>query len=873
MKEFITLLLLLIFVINTPVSAQKQKEYYFKFSISNTSELDVITDIISIDNVKNNEVFAYAMQRELEEFRKLGYKIEFLEKKVSKSYNMATSISEMTNWDRYPTYEVYREMMKEFAINYPTICKLDSIGTTNDGRQLYVLRITDNIDIEENEPEFFYTSTMHGDETAGYILMLRLADSLLSNYHSEIEIKNLIDEIDLYINPNANPDGTYASGNNTVSGATRSNGYADLNRDYPDPRTGDNSPYQPETQAMIDFAEEHHFVMSANFHGGAAVMNYPWDTWYTSENLHADTDWYEQICTDYVTTARTIYSDYMKSVTPDGVTHGATWYKVAGGRQDYMNYWHHCREVTVELSVTKLLATEDLNDYWNYNKQSLINYMKESLYGIRGTITNTSDQPLDAMIWVIDHDDGNDSSMVFTDPVVGNYHRLIEPGIYNIVASADGHISDTIKNINVTQGNATWINFKLAINNDSVLLNTNKQLIQDTLFFDETVMHELIISNDSNAVSTNYTIELESDYEWIELNKNSGVVNQDRNDTVLISFDADVLNAGIYYNNILLTAADSKIDTIPITLVVRDTIIVIEPAQIIDTIWAGKNLQYVITIKNNDIITYNYDVSVYPETNWISLDNSSGTLLISDTDTVLAYITTDGIGFGNFNCSIVIEKESSTTDTIPVSVVVKDTIIFNYNLEEITDTLNQDSIAYYNFIIGNTGYSDINYTAHIDTPTKDDIWISTIDTLGLIAPGNHDTISIKINTGDLNPGDYTSLLSVLLSGGKEINIPVNIHVNQIQFAPNDIEISYLKLYPNPFKDRLIIEANLKKQTKINISIYNSFGTLVRKKTLYSGTRLSMDLNEIFNIQGLSNGLYLIQVSTINDQRTLKVIKQ
>ena len=84
MKQFITLLLLLIFVINTPVSAQKQKEYYFKFSISNTSELDVITDIISIDNVKNNEVFAYAMQRELEEFRKLGYKIEFLEKKSLK---------------------------------------------------------------------------------------------------------------------------------------------------------------------------------------------------------------------------------------------------------------------------------------------------------------------------------------------------------------------------------------------------------------------------------------------------------------------------------------------------------------------------------------------------------------------------------------------------------------------------------------------------------------------------------------------------------------------------------------------------------------------------------------------------------------------
>ncbi len=872
MKQFIAFLLFF-FVINISVNAQRQKEYYFKFSISNTSELDVITDIISIDNVKKNEVFAYAMQYELEEFQKLGYKLEFLNKETPKSLTMATTVAQMDNWDRYPTYEVYREMMKNFAISYPAICKLDSIGATIDGRQLYILRITDNIDIEENEPEFFYTSTMHGDETTGFVLMLRLADSLLSSYNSEVEIKHLIDEIDLYINPNANPDGTYASGNNTVSGATRSNGFADLNRDYPDPRTGEDPPYQPETQAMIDFANAHHFVMSANFHDGEEVMNYPWDTWYTSENLHTDTDWYEQVCTDYVTTARTVYSDYMKSVTSDGVTHGATWYKIAGGRQDYMNYWHQCREVTVELSEAKLLETEYLNNYWNYNKQSLIDYMKESLYGIRGTITNTSDQPLDAMVWVINHDDENDSSMVFSDPYVGNYHRLIEPGTYDLVASADGYVSDTIKNVIVNQGNATWVNFKLSLNNDSILLNANPQQIQDTLFFDETAIHQLIISNDSNALITNYTIELESNYEWIELNKNSGVINQDNNDTVLVSFDTDLLNAGNYYNNILLTAADSKIDTIPITLLVRDTIIVINPFQITDTVWAGKNPQYEITIKNNDIVEHNYDISIYPETNWINLDNLSGTLLISETDTVLAHVTTNRLGFGNFNCNIIIEKESSTSDTIPLSLFVKDTIMFNYNFEEITDTLNQDTVAYYNLIIGNIGYSNISYIAGFETTTKNNFWISTNDTLGIINPGTNDTVLVKVNTNNLNPGDYASVLNILESGGKEINIPINIHVNQIQSVPNDIEISNFKLYPNPFKTWLIIEFNLNKQTKFNISIYDSFGTLLRKKTLYSETSFSTDLNEIFNIQSLSNGFYLIQVSTKNSQRTLKVIKQ
>jgi len=335
--------------------AQDFNEYYFKFEVKDKSELDTITQIISIDNVKGLEVFAYAMQHELDAFQKLNYKIEFLQKDITKSLTMATTVAEMASWDRYPTYEVYRQMMKNFEANYPAICKLDSIGTTHDGRQLYVLKISDNVNTEENEPEFFYTSTMHGDETTGFILMLRLADSLLTTYSTSTQVENLVNEVEIYINPNANPDGTYNGGNSTVSSATRSNGYADLNRDFPDPRIGANSPYQPETQAMMDFAEAHNFIMAANFHGGASVMNYPWDTWNSSQNSHADTEWFEQVCTDYVTTARTVYSNYMKDVTSDGVTNGGDWYVITGGRQDYMNYWHQCREVTIELSVSKLL--------------------------------------------------------------------------------------------------------------------------------------------------------------------------------------------------------------------------------------------------------------------------------------------------------------------------------------------------------------------------------------------------------------------------------------------------------------------------------------------------------------------------------------
>lgn len=872
MKQFL-LISWLFAAVCVSVHAQDIKEYHFKFNITDRSELDSITQIISIDKVSKNEVYAYALQHELDQFQELGYELHFLEKQIPKALNMATNLEEMENWDRYPTYEVYRQMMKKFESDYPSICKLDSIGTTPDGHKLYVLRVTDHIDQQENEPEFFYTSTMHGDETTGFVLMLRLIDSLLSNYQNEIEIKNLVNQIDLYINPNANPDGTYAGGNHTVSGATRSNGYADLNRDFPDPRTGANTPYQPETQAMIDFAEEHHFVMSANFHGGEAVMNYPWDTWYTNENLHADTEWFELVCTDYVTTAREVKSNYMISVELDGVTHGATWYKVAGGRQDYMNYWHQCREVTIELSVPKLLGTEYFNDYWNYNKQSLINYMKESLYGIRGTVLTESLQPLDAMIRVINHDEDNDSSMVFTDPSVGNYHRLIEPGTYNLVAYANGFINDTIYDIQVDQGEATIANFRLISEDDSVALITNITSITDTLFFDELVTHELIIYNDSSAESTSYQIDLAYENNWISLNKNTGVLNESEKDTILVSIDSELLTAGVYHNSIILMASDLKIDTIPVQLFIKDTIsIKIMPQHIKDTLWAGEIKDYQMIIENNGLLSLNYDISESPESDWLALNKETGTLAITECDTITVRVETSESSAGSLSCNLIINKVGSTTDTVPVQIEVKDTISYEIAPGKMTDTLMQDTLVEYKFIVQNTGRDVINYRTSIDFLTSSNTWAITKNISGSILKSSNDTITIEVNTYNLSSGSYICNLIFSELNGKESTLPISIQVDGIQ-ATEKHDLHGVNIYPNPFTDNLMLSFDQDSDENISINMYNTNGELIFTKELYLiNQQNQIPIHDIFDVTNLPFGIYFIQISSNQYRNTYKVIK-
>ena len=443
---------------------QERGEVYFSFTISDHSNLEQLTRIISIDKLEGNKVFAYANQNEFNAFLELGYEFEiytdpgFLyQPKMLEDIN----IKEIEDWDFYPTYEAYVDMMYQFESDYPDICKVFSIGQSVEGRELLVAKISDNVNSNEGEPEFLYTSTMHGNELTGYPLMLRLIDSLLTTYGTSPRITNLVDNLEIHINPLANPDGTYNGGNQTVYGATRYNANGiDLNRNYPDPEDGphpDGNQWQTETLRFMEFAEDHHFVLSCNIHGGEEVCNYPWDTW---QHLAVDDDWWQYVCHEYADTVHEFGPpDYMNGFD-EGITNGYAWYSISGGRQDYMNYFHQCREFTLEISVVKTPPVSELLTHWEYNKRSFLNYIEQTLFGISGVITDEDNgDPIKAEIFIDGHD--ADSSWVYSSEETGRYQRTIFAGSYNVTYSAPGYYSQTISDINVLNRSNTTVDVQL----------------------------------------------------------------------------------------------------------------------------------------------------------------------------------------------------------------------------------------------------------------------------------------------------------------------------------------------------------------------------------------------------------------------------
>ena len=144
-----------------------------------------------------------------------------------------------------------------------------------------------------------------------------------------------------------------------------------------------------------------------------------------------------------------------------------------------MNYFRYCREFTLELSDDKTPDPNDLPTLWEANYPSLLNYIEQSLFGLRGIVTDSiTGNPLKAKVEISNHD--IDSSHVYSNLPVGNYNRYLYQGNYDVTFSKNGYYPKTI-NITILNNNITVQNIQLVpigflgINQQ---LNLNKQIIQ-----------------------------------------------------------------------------------------------------------------------------------------------------------------------------------------------------------------------------------------------------------------------------------------------------------------------------------------------------------------------------------------------------------
>ncbi len=395
-----------------------------------------------IDGVWGDRARIYAGADTLEAIRGLGFSVS----PISGGRRARTA-------DGYPTPREIGADLAELAARYPGICRLDTIGRSVQGRELWMVRISDNPDIEEDEPEILYIGGFHGDEPPGTILCLDFIRLLLETYGTDAGTTSLVDDLEIWVLPLMNPDGYAAGSRYTAEGA-------DLNRSFPDRiRDPVNSPEgRPvEVRHLMNWVFDHSPVLSASFHTGALVVNYPFDASFDPDARYAAAPDDALFIRQSLTYASLNPSMSESPWFSNGITNGLAWYPVYGGVQDWLYVWQGCNQVTVEVSDIKILNPSELDLLWEENRRSMIAYAGWSRKGIRGRVRDSrTGAPLAAAVRTvgIDHD-------VYTDPEVGDYHRMLLPGRYSVAFRATGYYGGIVSDIEVGETAATRIDVTL----------------------------------------------------------------------------------------------------------------------------------------------------------------------------------------------------------------------------------------------------------------------------------------------------------------------------------------------------------------------------------------------------------------------------
>jgi hypothetical protein len=286
---------------------------------------------------------------------------------------------------------------------------------------------------------------MHGNEATSKELLIHLIDYLLNNQENDPSVDFILKNTRVHILPSMNPDGNEESilGDCQGTDGRYNEDNIDLNRNFPDLfECNEKLELQPETKAIVNWLEKNTFVLSANFHSGTVVIDYPFDNYLNANKDHLplesktdDDDVFQYLSLNYsFNHANMRYSpcNNTEEYFTNGIINGAQWYPTVGSMQDF-NYWSYgCYEITPEISCCKYPTESELETNWLENKVPLVEYLKLANSGIRGIISYLNGEPAKYLSVGIDN-----REPLFKTNENGEYYKLLLPGNYSIHVSID----------------------------------------------------------------------------------------------------------------------------------------------------------------------------------------------------------------------------------------------------------------------------------------------------------------------------------------------------------------------------------------------------------------------------------------------------
>ncbi|NQV18676.1 MAG: carboxypeptidase regulatory-like domain-containing protein [Armatimonadetes bacterium] len=511
MRKFVLLFILSILVFALNAEGWRLNEMEVRVFYNNQSELAKLAELrLNGDIYPNGEALLFVIPSELEMIKSTGlrYKIEREDlNEFSRNFWQSMDPTRVA----YHTYEEIVALADSLAATFPDICEKHMFGTSVQGRELGALKISDNVSLDENEAEVMFDGGIHGDEVGCSENCIRFARDLCRDYSTDPYIADLIDNREIWIYYSVNPDGRVADSRYNANGV-------DLNRDAGymwDGWGGSSGAFsQVESKALRDATYGRQFVVHTTYHSGTEFISCPWS--YRADQC-PDFGHILQLAGIYSSTSGYANMQYGQGCTGMYPINGSTKdtnYGAAGSIS-----W------SMEISYDKDPPTSQIMMFYNYNKPAMLAMIEYSGYGLEGIVTdvNTGD-PVTAAVFI------NDYFPLYTDPAVGDYHKYVLPGTYNITIVANGYETQTITGVTVTSNSSITTDFQLTPQDGQFVYRICSSHIPDNNTADEGDTPGVIGAPDNR----NYSIGKDG---WVVLDMQFPVIDGPGNDVKIYEGD------------------------------------------------------------------------------------------------------------------------------------------------------------------------------------------------------------------------------------------------------------------------------------------------------------------------------------------------
>ncbi|USQ83223.1 M14 family metallopeptidase [Streptomyces phaeoluteigriseus] len=163
---------------------------------------------VSVDEADEETVVVSGRADQIRKLRAQGYEVAPLGAAPDRTAEGEVRLYDFPSADaRYHNYAEMNAEIDQRVAAYPNIISKRVIGTSYQGRNIVAIKISDNVGTDEAEPEVLFTHHQHAREHLTVEMALYLIRELGAGYGTDSRVTNMVNNREIWIVPDLNPDG------------------------------------------------------------------------------------------------------------------------------------------------------------------------------------------------------------------------------------------------------------------------------------------------------------------------------------------------------------------------------------------------------------------------------------------------------------------------------------------------------------------------------------------------------------------------------------------------------------------------------------------------------------------------------------------